>query len=150
MTSAVGAFSDAIMARLAADTGIIALVGRQVFDQVPGKGGALPGVSPPWIYLGPCGAARFEDSAYRAWMLTLRIYCETIDFNRGPAWAIADAVDAALDGARPALSSPFGLQADLRMTNSGDIIDPDKPKSVFCDVTGIVYRDMPFLTGPSI
>ena len=148
MASAVTAFSDAIFAILKADSGVLAALGGkpQVYDVVPQKN---VGIVMPWVYLVPAGTKRLEDGCCRGWEIRLRIFCATSDFKRDTAWTIADAVDLALDHQSPVLdpASGFSLSDDLRMVESGDIIDPDKPRAVFVDVIGHVFRTTPLTDG---
>lgn len=145
MASAVVALSDAVFALLKADARVAAAVGGpgRIFDVVPGK------VEMPWIYLGPAGTKRLEDGACRGWEIRLRIFVASAGFKRDAAWTIADAIDIALDRQAPVLAagSGFTLSDDLRMVESGDIIDPDKPRSVFVDVVGHVFRTTPTIAG---
>ena len=134
--SAVAALTDALVAVLRADAGIASLVGGNVYDRVP------PNTVPPWIYLGPAGTRRMANDCYRAWEITARIFCVTTDFGRDLAWAIAEAVDVALDNTMPELAPGYTLGAHLVMAASGDIVDPTKPQSIFTDVVAIVYRDV--------
>lgn len=145
MSSAIGAFVIALRAALKADVGVAAIVGAKVYDVVPGDKRGMPDDAlAPWIYIGPVSAPRCEDECFRAWAPRVRIYCATTDFDRQSVWALADAVDAALDQKTLTLANGFTMTSDLRAVESGDVIDPLSPRLAYCDFTCTIYRNTPF------
>ncbi|PNG27005.1 DUF3168 domain-containing protein [Methylocella silvestris] len=145
MSSAIGEFVIALRAALKADAGVAAIVGAKVFDVVPGDKRGMPDDAlAPWIYIGPVSAPRSEDECLRAWAPRVRIYCATTDFDRQSVWALADAVDAALDQKTLTLANGFTMASALRAVESGDVIDPLSPRLAYCDFTCTIYRNTPF------
>ncbi len=145
MSSFAGELVFALRAALKADAGVTAIVGAKVYDVVPGDKRGMPDDALcPWIYIGPISAPRNEDFCFRAWSPRVRIYCATTDFDRQSVWALADAVDAALDQRELTLANGFAMASALRAVESGDVIDPMSPRIVFCDFTCVIYRDAPF------
>jgi hypothetical protein len=133
---------------LKADAGVAAFVGAKVYDVVPGDKRGLPDDAlAPWVYIGPISAPRFEDECFRAWAPRVRLYCASLAFDRGEAWAIAEAVDAALDQQVLTLAGGFTMASPLRAVESGDVIDPLSPRLVYCDFTCVIYRDAPLVAG---
>lgn len=148
MSSFAGTLVIALREALKANAGVSAIVGAKVFDIVPGDKRGMPDDAIcPWVYIGPISAKRWEDECYRAFDTRMRIYCASTDFDRTPVWALADAVDAALDQKVLSLDANFVMASALRAVECGDVIDPLAPRLVFCDFTCTIYRAQPFVAG---
>lgn len=128
------ALINAVRTLLKADAGVTALVQQKTFDQIP------EGTKAPYIYVGPAGRQRVVIDCYQAWTIRLRIYAISSNFNRAEDWDIAEAIVQALDHKEPTLPDPFALQDWLSVTQAGDVIDPNAPKSVFVDLTTTITR----------
>jgi hypothetical protein len=128
------ALQEALIAVLRADPAVTALVGDNVFDEVPGDE-----AKPPHVYLGPVNRTRLE-ACRRTFTIRMRWFAESIDFGRLEAWEIADAVGEALEGLEPDLGDAFACEEPIRITQAGDTIDPLEPKAVFIDCTTTVSR----------
>jgi hypothetical protein len=133
--NAVSALKAAVVAQLRADAGVAALVGPRIYDEVPSdsRGDQADAVA-PWVYLGPVNLQRLEHGAAKAWVATMRLYCITLDPGRDSAWGLAGAVSLALDQTQPVLASGFTLIDEFKEIAAGDVIEPDRPKSVFLDI----------------
>lgn len=130
------ALQGALVDLLRADTALAALVGDNVFDEVPADGA---GVAPPYVYLGPINLARVETCG-PAWTVRMRWFAESADYGRLEAWQVAEAVMDAIEDAEPALPDPWSVAEPIRVTQAGDVIDPLNPKTVFVDLTTTVTK----------
>jgi hypothetical protein len=141
MPSPEEALQDAIVTRLRDDVALAALVGNDVFDEVPGDEAGLR----RYVYLGamntrlPTDGSVPLECAHDFWAVTLRIFSAgTDDFGRLGVWETANAVRASLHRAEPALAEPYCLVGPLMVSQAGDVLEPQGPKEVFVDVTALV------------
>ncbi len=134
------AFMEAIQATLLADTDVAALVGEQVFDEVPADNDPA---EPPYLYVGPINRQRVEPiGENRIWTVRMRLYAESVGFGRKEAWAIGDAAAAALDGVELVLPDPFVVSDIVRVTQAGDVLDDaNRFKTVFIDLITTIERE---------
>jgi hypothetical protein len=144
------ALRDALRARLKADAGFAALVGKHFYDEVPaGIGRAEPTAvepRPPYAYLGPMRRAGYAESCVAAWTIQARLYAVSTAFDRDQGWLLADAMIAALNGLEQAdlpLAAPYSLRTPLEVVQAGDVIDPLQAKSVFLDLRITIARPIP-------
>jgi hypothetical protein len=128
------ALINAVRTLLKADAGVTELVSQKVFDQIP------PGTKAPYVYVGPASRTRLELDCGRAWSIRLRVYAISTGFNRSDDWDIAEAIEEAVNERLLTLPAPFEMQERIRVTQGGDVIDPNAPKSVFVDVTTTISR----------
>ena len=136
-------FRDAIRAHLRADAGFKALAENRIYDDVPAAKGTVP-----YAYIGPMRRQRLEIGCGQGWTVQARIFVVSTGSGRTEAWALADAISAALDGVEafdPPLAEPFRLQRTIEVMQAGDVIDPLQAKSVFLDLTTIIAGPGPDL-----
>jgi len=144
MSSVGGILVSQIRAALKADSAVAALVGGKIYDEVPADPrGLATDAKPPWVYIGPIGAPRFDNDCYRAWTPRIRLFCASTAFGRVEGWKIANAVDLALDRMTLDLGPDFAMQVPLYAVDSGDVIGPLLAKTVYCDFTCTVFRTTP-------
>ncbi|SEE59695.1 Protein of unknown function [Rhizobiales bacterium GAS188] len=132
------AFQMAVVAALNADAGVQALVAGRVFDEVPRE---APQAS-PYCYFGPVGTQRVEIGEAReeqssqsdAWTARCRLYAVSTAFGRVEAWTVAHAMRKALRWQVLPIASPWEMVEEIRITASGDVLDPLTPKAVFIDL----------------
>lgn len=127
------ALINAIRTALKADASVTALVGTNVFDQVGSQ-------TPPYIYVGPAGRSRVPNDCFQIWTQRLRLYVIYTTWNRTEVWEAAEALIQALDLRQFDLAAPFVQQEPIKITQAGDVIDPNAPKSVFVDLTATIAR----------
>lgn len=134
------AFMAAVQAVLLANEDVAALVGEQVFDEVPAD--KSPG-KPPYIFVGPINRQRVEPIGMnRIWTMRMRLYAESVGFGRKEAWAIGDAAAAALDGVELVLPDPFVASDIVRVSQAGDVLDDaNRFKTVFVDLVTTIERE---------
>ncbi|HVL73321.1 MAG TPA: DUF3168 domain-containing protein [Beijerinckiaceae bacterium] len=135
----VTALQAALVALLKADAAVAAIVGAKVFDEIP-EDQRGPTVKPPYLYVGPVNKTRIEMGAFPPFRVRLRLYAVSTEFGRREAWLLADAVESALEDARPALAAPYEVTEPVAVLQAGDVIEPLNPKSVFVDVQTTVVR----------
>jgi hypothetical protein len=128
------ALINAIRTRLKADSSVTALATRGIFDQVP------EGTASPYVYIGPVSRTRIEMDCYQLWSIRIRIYAISTGYNRNEDWEIIEAVVQSLDMQELELTDPYSQEAPLKVTQAGDVIDPNAPKSVFVDITSTIAR----------
>lgn len=124
------ALRDAIMELLRAAPEVAALVQDKVFDGVPSDDDAA---ELPWIAMGPIRTLPVDTGCGYAWQVTAKVFAESADFDRTPAWTIARAAIGAL--AKVQLPAEDGFLDELKMNGAGDVIDPGAIKTVWFDVT---------------
>lgn len=115
-------------------TSPISGIGQNVFDQIPTD------TPPPYIYIGPAGRTRIVLDCYQAWTVRLRIYVIYTSWNRTQVWEAAEATIQSLDLVTFTLPSPYFQEEPLKITQAGDVIDPNAPKSVFVDISSTIAR----------
>ncbi|MGX5777469.1 DUF3168 domain-containing protein [Methylorubrum zatmanii] len=123
------ALRDAVMALLRADPAVAALVQGKVFDGVPSDDEAA---ELPWIAMGPIRTLPVDTGCGYAWQVTAKVFAESADFDRTPAWTIARAAIAAL--AKVQLPAEDGFLDELKINGAGDVTDPGAIKTVWFDV----------------
>lgn len=128
------ALIDAIRTLLKATGTQISGIGQNVFDQIPTD------TKPPYVYIGPAGRTRLVDDCYQVWTMRLRIYVIYTAWNRTQVWEAAEAMIQLLDLHQFALPDPYSQQEPLKITQAGDVIDPNAPKSVFVDLQTTIAR----------
>jgi hypothetical protein len=129
------ALINAVRTLLKNDGGVLALVdASKIFDQVDEKTKA------PYVYVGPAGRQRIISDCGQVWTVRLRVYAISSEYNRNEDWDLAEATVQALDQQEPILADPFVLNDRLNVTQAGDVIDPNAPKSVFVDLTATIAR----------
>jgi hypothetical protein len=128
------ALINAIRTALKADASVAALIGANVFDQVSAQS------TPPYIYVGPAGRTRVWNDCFQVWTQRIRLYVIYTTWNRTEVWTAAEALIQALDLKRFDLAAPYEQQEEIRITQAGDVIDPNAPKSVFVDLTATIAR----------
>ena len=126
------ALLDAVLAALAADPAVSAIVGDKVMDEVPADRSP---VKPPYVYAGPINRQRVPDTCARAWAMRMRVYAVSTGFGRREAWTLADAVVKALHRAELNLSEPLEAVDPVTVAQAGDVINPPAPKTAFVDIT---------------
>lgn len=124
------ALRDAIMELLRAAPEVAALVQDKVFDGVPSDDGAA---ELPWIAMGPIRTLPVDTGCGYAWQVTAKVFAESADFDRTPAWTIARAAIGAL--AKVQLAADDGFLDEFKINGAGDVIDPGAIKTVWFDVT---------------
>lgn len=132
------ALLDAVLAALAADPAVSAIVGDKVVDEVPAD---LTPVKAPYVYAGPINRQRVPDTCARAWAMRMRVYAVSTMFGRRQAWDLADTVIRALHRAELTLPAPLEAVDQITVTQAGDVIDPSKPKTAFVDITVTILED---------
>jgi hypothetical protein len=130
------ALINAIRTLLKADVSVGALVGQNIFDQIPSQ------QQPPYVYIGPAGRARIVMDCYQVWMVRVRLYAISTGYGRSEDWEIAEAMVQALDLQELSLADPYFQQEPLKITQAGDVIDPTAPKSVFVDISTTIARQI--------
>lgn len=144
MTGPEIALQAALVAALRADAAVAALVGTQVFDEVPADG-ALPAAA-RFLHFESMDSRRDPsgDGACRPrlFAITLRLAAVTPDFGAKSAWAIADAARACLDLQTPALAAPWRLNAPLECIRALDVRGIARPKMVFLTIEAQVVEDI--------
>jgi hypothetical protein len=128
------ALINSIRTLLKADGATGALVGQNVFDQIPSQ------QQPPYVYIGPAGRTRIVMDCYQVWTVRVRLYAISTGYGRGEDWEIAEAMIQALDLQDLALADPYFQQEPLKITQAGDVIDPTAPKSVFVDISTTIAK----------
>ena len=126
------ALLDAVLAALAADPAVSAIVGDKVVDEVPADRSP---VKPPYVYAGPINRQRVPDTCARAWAMRMRVYAVSTGFGRRQAWDLADAVVRALHHVELTLPTPLEAVDRITVTQAGDVITPPAPKTAFVDIT---------------
>lgn len=144
------ALRDALRARLKADAGFTALVGKRFYDEVPaGIGRAEPSAAearPPYAYLGPMRRAGYAESCVAAWTIQARLYAVSTAFDRDQGWLVTEAMIAALNGLEQPdlpLAAPYSLRTPIDIVQAGDVTDPLQAKSVFLDLRTTIARPLP-------
>ena len=127
MSSCFSAFKAALIAALKADSGVAAIVGANVYDEVDRVSAVAP-----WVYLGPMGYRELAIGG-AAFEARLRVYCVSTKFDRDGAWTLHDAVRKALANTVLSLSGGH-VASDLRVMAGGDVTIPNAPKEVFVDL----------------
>lgn len=123
------ALRDAIMELLRASPEVAALVQDKVFDSVPSDDVAA---KLPWIAMGPIRTVPVDTGCGYSWQVTAKVFAESADFDRTPAWTIARAAIAALSKVQ--LPADDGFLDELKINGAGDVIDPGAIKTVWFDV----------------
>ena len=131
------ALQTAIVALLEASSSLTSLLGStKIFDQVPADADRP---TPPYVYLGPVNTQRLElGECGEGQTIRARIFAVSTDFGRLEAWEVAHQVRLALNGAVPTLAGDFQISDAIIVTQAGDVIEPENPKSVFIDVAATV------------
>ncbi len=137
--SGVEALQAAWIARLKANDAVRALVGNRVFDEVPGD---KDRPKPPYIYPGPVSRRRYEGGGcVDARTVTFRIFVVSTEFGRYEAWAVIDAISAALNNRELAVAAPWSTAGDtVKAIQDGDVVQPLDPKSAFADFSVTLIR----------
>jgi hypothetical protein len=135
------ALINAIRTLLKADASVGALVGQNIFDQIPSQ------QQPPYVYIGPAGRTRIVMDCYQVWTVRVRLYAISTGYGRSEDWGIAEAMVQALDLQELSLADPYFQQEPLKITQAGDVIDPTAPKSVFVDISTTIARQIDSLLG---
>lgn len=130
------ALINAIRTLLKADASVGALVGQNIFDQIPSQ------QQPPYVYIGPAGRTRIVMDCYQVWTVRVRLYAISTGYGRSEDWEIAEAMVQALDLQELSLADPYFQQEPLKITQAGDVIDPTAPKSVFVDISTTIARQI--------
>jgi hypothetical protein len=130
------ALINAIRTLLKTDVPVGALVGQNIFDQIPSQ------QQPPYIYIGPAGRKRIVMDCYQVWTVRVRLYAISTGYGRSEDWEIAEAMVQALDLQELTLADPYFQQEPLKITQAGDVIDPTAPKSVFVDISTTIARQI--------
>jgi hypothetical protein len=128
------ALINAVRTKLKGDASVTALATKGIFDQVPS------GTTAPYVYIGPVSRTRLQIDCYQVWSIRIRIYCISTGFNRSQDWEIAEAIIQSLDLQEFALDEPFVQSEPIKITQAGDVVDPNAPKSVFVDITSTIAR----------
>lgn len=128
------ALINAIRMLLKTDSATGALVGQNVFDQIPSQ------QQPPYVYIGPAGRTRIVMDCYQVWTVRVRLYAISTGYGRSEDWEIAEAVIQALDFQDLTLADPYFQQEPLKINQAGDVIDPTAPKSVFVDISTTIAK----------
>lgn len=128
---------DALKILVLASTPVTATVGARVLDRVPSP---PKDADFPFVGFGPMRQERLEAGCGPATPVKIRLYAASRDYERDGAWILAEAVADAIEGQQPALAAPFALAGELLVTMVGDALENGQPRTVFVDVTGLVYR----------
>ncbi|KQQ31502.1 hypothetical protein ASF53_02040 [Methylobacterium sp. Leaf123] len=123
------ALRDGVMELLRASPEVAALVQDKVFDGVPSDNDAA---ELPWIAMGPISSRPVDAGEAYGWIVTLKVFAESADFDRTPAWTIARAAIAAV--AKVQLPDGDVFLDELKINGAGDVIDPGAIKTVWFDV----------------
>lgn len=137
------AWKEALRDFLKRDAAVVALVGGKVFDEVQRDPNGAIVATPPWVYIGPIGAERDDNSGHFdgqdfggvMFRVTTRIFCAGTSFGRSEVWTIANAVAEALEGENIGLAPPLAQTLVCQVQRAGDVIDPLGVKQAFIDVT---------------
>ncbi|TDX63999.1 uncharacterized protein DUF3168 [Methylosinus sp. sav-2] len=132
-------FKTALIEALKADSGVAAILGARLYDEVPRDSrGNASDVASPYAYLGPIAASRVESGCGAGWLLRLRLYVASTAFGRREAWQAMNAMVAAIEGETFALAAPAVQAQALYTLLGGDVVEPISPKLVYVDIAAIV------------
>lgn len=138
------ALRDIIIELLNASPAVMDAVQGRIYDEVPSDTqGRTQRHLPAYIYIGPMNRTRIRQDCAQMWTMRARIYVISDGWGRTEAWDTAEAVVQAVDEKGEAdftLAPPFVISEDLHVTQAGDVIDPQSPKSVFVDITTTIIR----------
>jgi hypothetical protein len=137
--SLVKAALEAVLSAIKTDADCAAILRQHVYD-VPPPDNAR-GKADCWLWTGPIGLAPARDiGCGRPMRLRMRLYIGSTDFGRGEAWAAAEAVMAALDGASPLMAAPARWVLPLEILPAGDIVDVLQIRETFVDLAAVIDK----------
>lgn len=134
--SMVEALQAAVIGVLLADAGVKALASDRSFDEAPSD---KDKPNTPFDYLGPINLRRPPELGTCSGPVrqaTFRIFAVSTEFGRTEAWALIEAIIAALDNTELSLIAPYSTIGDVvKLIAAGDVVAPLSPKSTFADFT---------------
>lgn len=132
-TGVVAIVKRAVLDAVRADAAVAAIAADRIYDITPAS---EPVGGVPYVYLGPLGLNRAAQNPCASFHADarFRLFAASGLNHREQAWDLAQAIIAALDGQRLALSDGHKISA-IEFANAGDVVDPIEPILVFADFT---------------